>query len=259
MLYNPASELQLPRRPPRLPRAVLTQSEAEAVLREADPTTTRGLRDRAILETLYSTGIRRMELIGLGVFDIDPASGVLWVRKGKGGRERVVPIGERACRWIDRYLLESRPQLALAPNDATLFLADSGRAFHPQFLSRVVRGYVDQSGVGKPGSCHLFRHTMATLMLEGGADIRFIQVMLGHASISTTEIYTRVSIRKLKAVYEQTHPARMSRSALASLSDGQVEDVAELRDDLFSGLEVEGAEEALDDVLEGDTTVPDPA
>lgn len=240
ILYNPASELHLPRRPHRLPKAVLTQSEAEQVINQPDARTAAGVRDRAILETLYSTGMRRSEIVALGVYDVDLAGGLVTVRGGKGGKDRVIPIGARAVAWIDRYLVEVRPHLMVLPEDETLFIADSGKAFHPQALSKRVKGFVEASGIGKQGSCHLFRHTMATLMLDGGADIRFIQQMLGHASISTTEIYTHVAIKTLKAVHERTHPGRLERVRDAA-ADDEATEVA-----LLAALEAESVAESTD-------------
>jgi integrase/recombinase XerD len=210
LLYNPASELILPRLGRRLPRHVLTAAEAEQVINATDLTKAVGIRDRAILETLYSTGIRRTELIRLTLHDIDIGRGTLFIRQGKGKRDRMIPIGARACSWVDKYLTEVRPEFVMEPDCGTLFISryEHG-ALHPDFLTTLVRGYVEASGIGKRGSCHLFRHAMATLMLENGADIRFIQAMLGHANLNTTEVYTQVSIMKLKAVHELTHPARL--------------------------------------------------
>jgi integrase/recombinase XerD len=133
------------------------------------------------------------------------------VRKGKGGKDRLIPIGERALRWTDRYVREVRPQLLVDGGDNTLFLTDHGQPFVNNRLSDLVKSYLERCDIDKPGACHLFRHTMATLMLENGADLRYIQVMLGHARLETTTIYTQVAIRKLKEVYERTHPARMER------------------------------------------------
>jgi integrase/recombinase XerD len=128
------------------------------------------------------------------------------VRQGKGRKDRMVPIGERALAWVDRYLEEVRPGLVAGVDDGSLFLTADGTGFSPDRLTQIARGYVKASGVAKEGACHLFRHTMATLMLEGGADIRYIQAMLGHAELSTTQIYTQVSIRALQAVHAATHP-----------------------------------------------------
>jgi integrase/recombinase XerD len=212
LLYNPASDIELPRLEHRLPKHVLNIREAEAVLAKANIHDPLGLRDRAILETLYSTGIRRLEVIGLKIFDIDSDRGTIMIRQGKGKKDRMVPIGNRALKWIERYTSEVRPRLLLDPNDATLFLTHLGEAFTTNRLTQMVREYVDSADIGKRGSCHLFRHTMATLMLENGADVRFIQAMLGHAKLETTQIYTQVSIRKLKEIHEATHPARDERT-----------------------------------------------
>ena len=204
---NPAAELELPRvTAQRLPHP-LSDGEITDLLARADPTTSIGLRDRAILETGYSTGLRRMELIRLRLYDLDLARGVLAVREGKGRKDRVVPIGERAIVWLQRYLDMSRPQFAVEPDEGTIFLTRRGRPFHPNHLSRLTRDYVVAAGIAKRGACHLLRHTMATAMLEHGADIRVIQEILGHARLTTTQLYTRVSIRLLKAVNTATHPA----------------------------------------------------
>ena len=206
LLANPASELQLPKLPQRLPQAVLSPEEVESVLAVPEVSTPAGLRDRAMLELLYSTGVRRMELVGLRLFDVD-ARGTVWVRQGKGRKDRVVPVGERALAWVRRYVDDARPKLAVAHDDGFLFLGDAGEVLHVDYLTQLVRRYLLAAGIEKPGACHLFRHSMATAMLEGGADVRFVQEMLGHASLETTQLYTRVTIDKLKAVHAATHPA----------------------------------------------------
>ncbi len=211
ILYNPASEIDLPRLEKRLPKHVLTQPEVECILNQPDVTTAFGVRDRAILETLYSTGIRRMEVIHINLYDIDADRGTLMVRQGKGKKDRMVPIGERALAWMIKYRDEVRPELTMPDDDGTLFLTNFGQAFTRNRMTQLVRDYVNAADIGKTGSCHLFRHTMATLMLENGADIRFIQAMLGHANVSTTQIYTQVSIRQLKEIHTATHPAKMER------------------------------------------------
>lgn len=209
---SPCETLDMPRLERRLPKAILTVAEVERILAVPDLTTPMGIRDRAILETFYSTGMRRSEICALRVHDIDLERGTLAVRQGKGKKDRMIPIGRRAVVWIEKYLAEVRPHLVREPDDNTLFLSRLCAAFSGQQLADMVRDAIERSGVGKEGSCHLFRHTMATLMLEGGADIRFIQAMLGHASILSTEIYTQVAIRKLKEVHELTHPgARLER------------------------------------------------
>lgn len=170
-----------------------------------------GLRDRAMLEVFYSSGIRRNELVHLEVFDVDAERGTLFVHHGKGGKERVVPLGERAGRWVEKYREDARPKLLVDAHEVTLFLTQFGEPLDDDYLSTLVARYIDEANLGKKkGSCHTLRHSMATAMLENGADIRHIQVMLGHAKITTTEIYTLVSIRKLIDVHAATHPGQGS-------------------------------------------------
>ena len=211
VLHNPASELELPKLAHRLPKHVLNQSEAEEILNGTNVDDLFGIRDRAMLETFYSTGIRRMELINLQLCDIDSERGVLTVRLGKGQKDRVVPIGARALAWTAKYTGEVRPKLLTDETQTSLYLTKFGLPFSASSLSQLVSQYVNQAVTGKAGSCHLFRHTMATLMMENGADIRYIQAMLGHAKLDTTQIYTQVSIRKLKQVHDNTHPAKLKR------------------------------------------------
>jgi integrase/recombinase XerD len=230
---NPASELEMPKLHRRLPRHILTVAEVERLMAQTALHGEIGIRDRAIIETLYSTGMRRMELVNLSVYDVDLANGTVLIREGKGKKDRLIPIGERACTWIEHYREEVRPQYVTEPDDGTLFLTEYGEPLHNNRLSGLVRKYLDAAGVTKPGSCHLFRHTMATLMLENGADIRFIQSMLGHAQLSTTEIYTHVSIRKLKEIHTATHPADQMRERRQE--EGEVSDM----DALFAALDAE--------------------
>lgn len=208
MLYNPASEIILPKLHKRLPKHVLSIEEMERVIAVPDVKTSLGIRDRAILETLYSTGLRRMEAVALKLYDLDPTRGTLMVREGKGRRQRVIPIGERAIRWIQKYRDEVRPGLVVAPDEGWIFLTHHGKPFEKSSLTEMVRVFVKEAGIGKKGSVHLIRATMATLMLEGGADVRYVQAMLGHSRLETTALYTMVAVRKLKEVHTQSHPAR---------------------------------------------------
>lgn len=210
ILMNPASDLLIPRLTRRLPRDVLTAEEAERVINVPDVSTPRGLRDRAILEVLYSTGMRRMEIVAFSLYDLDRERGTVMVREGKGRRQRVIPIGERAIAWVDKYLADVRPSLVGEPDDGHVFLTHHRGPLVPDYLSEIVGTYVDRAQIGKRGSAHLFRHTMATLMLENGADVRYIQEMLGHAQLGTTQIYTHVSVGKLKEIHAATHPARLT-------------------------------------------------
>ncbi|MGC1298299.1 MAG: site-specific tyrosine recombinase XerC [Alloacidobacterium sp.] len=209
ILHNPASELELPRLGRMLPKNILSAAEVEQVMLLPDLREPIGLRDRAMLEVLYSTGLRRMEIIALRLYDLSLDRGLLLVRHGKGEKDRYVPIGERAIAWLQKYIREARPQLAIEPDDMTVFVTLQGEPFSKSYLSRIVREYIVAAKLGKTGACHLFRHTMATLMHEGGADIRYIQQMLGHEDIKTTQIYTQVAIRTLQQIHAATHPAAM--------------------------------------------------
>jgi integrase/recombinase XerD len=233
--YSPAADLEMPRVARRLPKAILSAQEAEAVLAVPDVNTATGLRDRAILETFYSTGIRRMELTRLSVQDVDRERGTVMIREGKGKKDRMIPIGERALAWIAAYRDRARPDLVGEMDDGTLFLNELGKPLAPNHLTMLVGEYVRRSGIGKEGACHLWRHTMATLMLENGADTRYIQAMLGHASLETTQIYTKVSIRALKAIHTATHPGRMPEAARKCLEEEPEATAEDLVDALERG------------------------
>jgi integrase/recombinase XerD len=207
ILHNPASELELPMMEYRLPKTILTVSEMEQVLSQPDINDPLGLRDRALMEMLYSTGIRRRELAALKLYDIDTERGTVTIRQGKGRKDRVLPTGERAAAWMEKYIRESRPQIVAEPDDYTVFLSNAGEPFNLDYLTQLVRDHIETAQIGKHGACHTFRHTMATLMLENGADIRYIQQMLGHADLKSTQIYTHVSVRQLKLIHAATHPA----------------------------------------------------
>jgi integrase/recombinase XerD len=205
--------MDLPKKEARLPRHVLTVAEIAQVI-DAAGSGELGLRDRAILETLYSTSMRRAELVALDLADVDAERGTVLIRQGKGKKDRMVPIGDRALAWLARYGDEMRAE---QDGDAhALFLSKQGLRLTGKQLSGIVKKAIDAAGLERVqlsgplnSSCHLFRHACATHMLENGADVRFIQALLGHANLGTTEIYTRVAIVKLKQVHEATHPARL--------------------------------------------------
>lgn len=158
---------------------------------------------------LYATGIRRKELASLKLYDVDIERGTLLVRQGKGKKDRLLPLGDRAALWVRKYIENARGDIVIEPDERDLFLSNSGVPMSASTLGNLVHGYIKQSGIGKSGSCHLFRHAMGTLMLENGADIRYVQEMLGHAWLNTTEIYTHVNIQKLIEVHRLTHPAKV--------------------------------------------------
>ncbi|CDL84739.1 site-specific tyrosine recombinase XerC [Xenorhabdus cabanillasii] len=211
--YNPARELELPRRERRLPWGLLSEPETRQVLAMTGSDNPLSVRDRAILETLWSSGIRRSELARLQLSEVDLAGGMLFVRQGKGRQDRVVPLGESARHWLQHYLNDVRPRLVWGKDPDYLFVSQHGRGLTDNSLTQIVRNALHRAGIDKPGGCHLFRHGMATQMLENGADTRHIQAILGHASLESTQIYTRVAIGHLKAVHQQTHPAEREHPA----------------------------------------------
>ena len=213
---NPAGDLLMPKAERRLPEATLSAHEMALLLTAPDVSRPLGLRDRAALEVFYSCGLRRAELIDLTTKDIDYDPGTLFVRSGKGAKDRYVPIGERALFWLRLYTRLTRPGFATQQHPERLFLSSVGTPLCPDWLSRRVRRYLQQAGIEKTGSCHLLRHTVATLMLEGGADIRYVAEMLGHTRLETTQRYTRVSIDRLRTVHAQTHPAAGLNVAMAA-------------------------------------------
>ena len=222
--WNPASELELPKIGFFLPHGVLDKSEIEQILNQVDVSKRLGIRDRAVIEVLYSTGIRRQEAANLDVRDLKADRGVLLVRQGKGKTDRVVPIGERAVKWTEKYLIEVRPNLLPHHEETALFVTRHGDRFSPHNLGNLVKKRIVEAGIKVDGACHVFRHSMATLMLENGADIRYIQELLGHARLETTQIYTRVSIEKLKEVHTATHPARLHREQKEEQGRGSDDD-----------------------------------
>jgi integrase/recombinase XerD len=208
ILINPAASLELPRQPHKLPRVILTAREAKKILDSIDTTQPMGLRDRAILEILYSTGIRVTELINLTPADIDFEQGFLRIEDGKGGKTRVVPLGEIAVFYVKEYLKKARPQT----DQTAVFLSmQQGLPLNRPNVAAICHHRTLQAGIKKKVTPHTWRHTCATLMLKSGADIRYIQELLGHASLKTTQIYTKVAVRDLKKVHSRCHPREKER------------------------------------------------
>jgi integrase/recombinase XerD len=205
LLADPARDLELPRLKPRaLPYGLPTPAEMARLLEVPDTTTPWGLRDRAVLELLYSTGLRHAELRRLRIWDVDLGDGTVTVVRGKGQKDRVVPLGRVACRWVGRYLTAVRPLWAGASD--TLFLTSGGKPLHVSNLNELVKACARTAGVVRRVTVHTFRHACATHMLRAGADIRHLQKLLGHRSPSSTAIYTHVEIRDLKRVHRRCHP-----------------------------------------------------
>ncbi len=205
--FNPAELLQLPRCEKYIP-VVLSADEILSLLRVNFSEDAAGLRDRAIIELFYSAGIRLSELTGLNITDIDFAGGLIRVR-GKGRKERIVPVGTPAFQAIDAYLNRRAEHAAKGRQtgpDEPLFLSSRGMRMNPRGVARVVERVVRESGIVRTISPHALRHTFATHLLDAGADLRSIQEMLGHRSLSTTQKYTTVSVSRLMEVYDRSHP-----------------------------------------------------
>jgi integrase/recombinase XerD len=205
LLHDPAASVEYPRSERRLPRVILTREEARKILEAPDTKTATGLRDRAILETFYATGIRCAELSNLTPDDVDTEERVLRVVRGKGRRDRYVPLTRAAAAAIDVYLARARPKL-VRREKRFLFLQNRGGRMDSGTLNRLVHQWAQAAGVKKHVTCHTFRHSVATHLLKGRADIRHIQALLGHASLATTQRYTHVEIQDLKEVIRRAHP-----------------------------------------------------
>ncbi len=200
---SPAVNLSSPKTWLSLPK-FLTMSEVDLLLNQPDEKDIRGIRDKAMLELLYATGLRVSELVILKIKDLNLEDGFL-LCLGKGGKERIVPIGDSATRAIRRYLDEARP-LLLKQSNNFLFLTRRGSAFTRQGFWKLLKSYAKKAGLGVNVSPHVLRHTFATHLLERGADLRSVQLMLGHSQITTTQIYTHVSRQQLRQVYDKFHP-----------------------------------------------------
>lgn len=201
---NPAAELDTPKIPKRLPN-VLTEAQVVTLMEQPSPNNAAGMRDKAMLELLYATGIRVSELVDLNLRDVNLEMGFLRCL-GKGSKERIVPMGRTAIEAVDTYLQHGRPKLTGKKEDTALFLNVHGGRLTRQGFWKILKKYVRQAGFQGDITPHTLRHSFATHLLENGADLRAVQEMLGHSDISTTQIYTQVTAIHLREVYQQAHP-----------------------------------------------------
>jgi integrase/recombinase XerD len=201
---DPTLKIDPPRRAPRFPKT-LSEADVEALLAAPDAGTPLGFRDRAMLEVLYAAGLRVSELIALKIFEVDLAAGVLRVM-GKGSKARLVPLGEVAIDWLKRYLSGPRSGILGRRASDILFVTGRGAAMTRQAFWRNLKRYGRRAVPGKPLSPHVLRHAFATHLINHGADLRVVQMLLGHADISTTQIYTHVARERLKALHAKHHP-----------------------------------------------------
>ena len=198
-------QLTTARQPLRVPKT-LSENQVEALLKQPPVHTPRGLRDRAMLEVLYATGLRVSELVSVGVMEISLSDGVLRVVQGKGGKDRLVPLGAEAAHWISTYMKEARPVLLGPRTSPAMFVTARATPMTRQSFWLLIKKYAVLAGVRAPLSPHVLRHAFATHLLNHGADLRVVQMLLGHADISTTQIYTHVARERLKSLHAQHHP-----------------------------------------------------
>jgi integrase/recombinase XerD len=201
---DPTLRLDSPKRAPRFPKG-LSEADVEALLAAPDVAAALGLRDRAMLETLYATGLRVSELVGLRIFEANLSAGVVRVL-GKGSKERLVPLGEEAVHWLQKYLADSRPELLGKRASDALFVTARGAGMTRQAFWHLIRRHGARAIPGRKLSPHVLRHAFATHLINHGADLRVVQLLLGHADISTTQIYTHVARERLKQLHAKHHP-----------------------------------------------------
>jgi integrase/recombinase XerD len=203
---DPAQGIAYAREPRRLPRNVLTPQEAKRIIESVDTTTVLGYRDRTILEVLYATGIRNQELRQLKVGDVNLEEGLLRVNDGKGGKDRVTPLGQIASRFLETYLKGIRPQLDTGRNASALFLSFRGKPIDAHSVGDLVKRHAKLARVKKHVTPHVWRHTCATHLVKNNANLRHVQDLLGHGSLATTERYLQLTIADLKAAHAKFHP-----------------------------------------------------
>ena len=201
---DPMTQVDPPKKAQHLP-AVLTLSEVEALLAVPDTNTTLGLRNRTMLEVMYATGLRVSELVNLRLDNLHLDLGLIQTI-GTGDKERIIPIGDVATHWLQRYLADGRPFLGRQQDEQVIFLNDHGHQLTRQGVWKLIKQWVIAAGITKDVSPHTLRHSFATHILENGADLRIVQELLGHADISTTQIYTHISNKRLTEVYQKSHP-----------------------------------------------------
>ena len=204
IVEDPTAHIESPRLGRPLPKS-LTETEVEQLLQAPDSNTDAGMRDRTMLEVLYATGLRVSELISLRLDQINLRQGVVRI-SGKGGKERLVPLGEVAVDWLEKYLSVARPTFFKNAPDATLFPSNRSQPMTRQTFWHAIKRYAIKAGISKSLSPHVLRHAFATHLLNHGADLRVVQMLLGHSNISTTQIYTHVARERLKNIHAQHHP-----------------------------------------------------
>ncbi len=213
LVRDPGEAIKLPKKPKRLPKVILSHNEIQKLMDAPNIRTNKGYRNRIVLEILYDTAIRRSELSGIKINNLDLNAGFIHVR-GKGDKDRVVPLSNRVCRLVENYIMMVRPEFLQGKDTGHLILNRWGRKMDPNSIWAVVKRCAYLAGIRKSVSTHTFRHTCATHMLKNGAPVRHLQEMLGHESLESTQLYTRVTINDLKKIHAKYHPSE-------SLKDNQ--------------------------------------
>ena len=233
IFFNPASDIQLPTAARRLPYGVLRPEEITKIMEQPDLRRPLGYRDRAVMEVLYASGLRANELVGLRVGDVDLQKKVLRVRNGKGGRQRFAPLSTPCCRFLERYIKEIRPQLVedirpcghnwmkkAGTGEDLLFLSIYGGPLTRNWLASLMKQYIAKAGIGRRvAPVHGFRHSVATHLIEDGMDVRYVQVLLGHESINSTQIYTHVERKTLQKFLDDMHPRARTGESVQAFSE----------------------------------------
>lgn len=237
LLINPADGIVETSRKNRKPGTTLTLDEVKSLMQQPNLSLSTQIRDRAIMEVMYSTGIRINELVSLAVYHIDLKDNALYIRKGKGGKQRVVPIGKKAALYLQEYLVNIRPHYAKKnPKERSLFLTHSGIPITGINIRGFLRKYRIQAGIKKGVSPHTFRRTCATHLLQQGVDVRYIQELLGHTSLKTTQFYTKVMPVEVKETHNKTHPD-ISLTEPTSADAKKLRSSLKLRPDKMAGQE----------------------
>lgn len=225
ILLNPCAGIVLPKLENRLPRSILTQEEARRLLDAPDTQTKKGIRDKAILELFYSTGIRREEMTSLTLHDVDTRSGFVRITKGKFAKDRVVPMGRKASDYLAEYITKVRYIWSQHQKDERALWLSSLSPHQPMkkyAIGNMIKIYKKLVGIQCPGSIHLWRHTCATHMLQNGANIAYVQRLLGHRSLDTTQVYTRVAVPEVKTTLFKRHPRARTKAKTATTQPGKM-------------------------------------
>jgi len=214
LLINPAEHIKEPKKERRLPRTILTEEEARKLLDQPNLSTMTGIRDRTLMELFYSTGIRLEELVNLTIYDCDLQGGLLRVNKGKGGKDRVIPLGKHAVKFLKEYITHVRPHHTRANKTLrNLFVNQNGKLLSPTVIEILVRNYAKAARLNKKVTPHVFRHTFATGLVKNGADVTAVQKMLGHSDLSVTQQYIRVAGVEIKKTHQIHHPREKDPAA----------------------------------------------